>query len=277
LLTSAAELADHLGESDWVVVDCRFNLGQPDAGEASYRAGHIPGAHYAHLDRDLASPPTPQSGRHPLPDIERLAGLFNDWGIGPDTQVVVYDDVGGAIAARLWWLLRWLGHDRVALLDGGLPAWQAAGLPLAAEVPTRRRGAFAARPGRMPVAETEELRRRLADPKLLIVDARAAKRFLGREEPIDPVAGHVPGAINAPFTDNLTADGKFRSPADLRERFAGLLGDRPPDAVVSMCGSGVTACHNLLALELAGFRGARLYVGSWSEWIRSADRPVARA
>ena len=276
MLVSAAELSRHLDSSDWVVVDCRFNLARPDAGEAAYRGGHIPGAFYAHLDRDLSSPRTPDSGRHPLPKPANLVTLFSAWGIGPSTRVVAYDDVGGAIAARLWWLLRWMGHGQAALLDGGLAAWQAAGMPLSAELPAARTAAFRGTPGHMPVAEVAEIERRLGDSHFLLVDARARARFLGQEEPIDPVAGHVPGAVNLPFQNGLTADGRFRDAGELRAALAPLVAGRRPEDVGAMCGSGVTACHDIFAFELAGLSGSRLYPGSWSEWIRSAPRPVAR-
>ncbi len=276
LLTSAAELSRHLGADDWVVVDCRFNLARPDAGEAAYREGHIPGAWYAHLDRDLASPVTPQSGRHPLPEPASLVKLFSTWGVGPSTRVVAYDDAGGALAARLWWLLRWMGHRHAALLDGGIAAWRAAGLPLSTERPVARGGAFRGTPGHMPVAEVAELERRLGADNLLLLDARAPARYHGREETIDPVAGHVPGAVNLPFSNNLAPDGRFRDVAELRAAFAPLVAGRGRGDIVAMCGSGVTACHDIFALELAGVTDVRLYPGSWSEWIRSPHRAVAR-
>lgn len=277
LLVSARELSQHLGAADWVIVDCRFNLARPEAGEDAYRKAHIPGAYYAHLDRDLSAPRTPMTGRHPLPEPVTLAALFSVWGITPDTQVVGYDNAGGAIAARLWWLLRWMGHRRSLLLDGGFPAWQAAQLPVETRVPEPQAGAFRGRPGHMPIAELDEIESRLRDPAMLLLDARAEPRYLGREEPIDPVAGHVPGAVCAPFQRHLTATGTFRSPDEIRAQMMPLLGSHRPGDVVSMCGSGVTACHTIFALEYAGFSGARLYPGSWSEWIRSGKRPVERA
>ena len=276
MLVSAAELSRHLGAPDWVVVDCRFNLARPDAGEAAYRTAHIPGSWYAHLDRDLASPPTPETGRHPLPKPEDLVRLFSRWGVGPSTRVVAYDDAGGAIAARLWWLLRWMGHRHAALLDGGMVAWKAAGLALSDELPAARTGAFQGTPGHMPVADVTELERRLGDSSLLLLDARAAARYHGREESIDPVAGHVPGAVSLPFKNNLEPDGRFRDGAKLRSALEPVVAGRRHEDVVAMCGSGVTACHDIFALELAGLTGVRLYPGSWSEWIRSPRRPVAR-
>lgn len=284
-LVPVVRLAEDLGLSPGtrpdprgvVVVDCRFNLMKPEAGRAAWLAGHIPGAFYADLDRDLAGPASPTTGRHPLPDPERLRALFGSFGIGPETPVVAYDEGPGAIAARLWWLLRWMGHPHVALLDGGLAAWQAAGLPLATDPPAAAPVRFTGQPGAMPSWETAPLAAALAsgDTRLRLLDARAPDRFAGTTEPIDPVAGHVPGAINAPFTGNLGSDGRFLPPRELAARFAALAAGRSPGDVVCMCGSGVTACHNVFALELAGLPGAALYPGSWSEWIRSPDRPVA--
>lgn len=270
-------LAPLAGSPGCVIVDCRFDLARPAAGEAAWRAGHVPGAHYAHLDRDLSGPVTPATGRHPLPDPWHLAATLSLWGVGPGTLVVAYDDAGGAIAARLWWLLRWLGHARVALLDGGFQAWVAAGLPVTAEPPPQRPARFDGAPGHMPAIDTAALAQRLrAGTAPLLLDARAPARFRGEQEPIDPVAGHVPGAVNAPFQSFLDGSGRFRPPAELRALFAPLLDGRPATAAAVMCGSGVTACHALVAMELAGLPGAALYAGSWSEWIRSPERPVAR-
>jgi thiosulfate/3-mercaptopyruvate sulfurtransferase len=276
-LVQPAELARRLADDDCLVVDCRFNLARPDAGEAAYLTAHIPGAFYAHLDRDLSAPRTAGSGRHPLPDSGEFAKLLSTWGVTADTRVTAYDDVGGAIAARLWWLLRWMGHRRVSLLDGGLPAWLAAGLPLTAELPRPRTATFVGQPGQMPSVEAREIEQRLPRAELLLLDARARPRFLGQEEPIDPVAGHVPGAVNAPHQENLAAGGSFRPPEELRGRFTALLAGRDVRDVAVMCGSGVTACQVLFALELAGLPGARLYPGSWSEWIRPGTRPVERS
>lgn len=276
LLVQPEELARHLGDPDWVVVDCRFNLQEPAAGRRMYGEGHIPGAYFADLDQDLAGPRQPHLGRHPLPEIPQLERLFSGMGIGPATRVVAYDDSGGALAARLWWLLRYVGHTHVSLLDGGLPAWRKAGLPETRLVPELRTGAFHARPGSMPVLHTAEVEQRLGEGCLALLDMRARDRYLGRTEPIDPVAGHVPGALSAPFSENLGPDGRFRPPEELKKHYDTLLATLPGRTVACMCGSGVTACHGLFALELAGLSGAHLYAGSWSEWIRSPDRPVAR-
>lgn len=273
MLLSAAQLA--VPADDRVIVDCRFNLARPEAGEQAWRAGHIPGAWYAHLDRDLAGPVTPASGRHPLPAPAALAALFSRWGVGSTTLVVAYDEAGGAIAARLWWLLRWMGHRRAALLDGGLGAWLAQGLPLSTTAPQPGPGRFAGTPGQMPTCDAREITAGLRDRSLALLDARAPSRYLGRDEALDPVAGHVPGALNAPYQHNLGADGRFLDPAGLRTALSGPA--QAARQVAAMCGSGVTACHLIFALERAGLGTASLYPGSWSEWIRDPARPVATA
>jgi len=278
-LIEPAALAAHLAEPDWVLLDCRFELSQPDWGAQAYASSHIPHAHYAHLDRDLSGPVTPASGRHPLPDAEVLAATLSAWGIDATVQVIAYDQGSGAYAARLWWLLRWVGHRCVAVLDGGLAAWQQAGLPLTAEVDVKRPRRFVARSNADAIVSSSELSAALAAGELdrsvrLLVDARGSDRFLGQNETIDPVAGHVPGARSHPFTGNLDR-GRFLTAAALRARWLETLQGRSPGQLVSMCGSGVTACHNLLALEVAGLPGGRLYAGSWSEWIRDPARPTS--
>lgn len=276
-LISTAALAAHLADPNWVVIDCRFALGEPAAGERDYRAGHIPGARYADLERDLAAPITAASGRHPLPPRERLAAALGGWGVAAHSQVVVYDDAGGVFASRLWWLLRWLGHEAVAVLDGGLPQWRREGRPLTAALPVPV--AAAPLPQRAPLAaavDAAELQAGLAAGTMLLIDARAAERFRGDAEPIDAVAGHVPGAVNRPWQANVDESGLLRPAVELRHEFCALLGARAAAQAVHMCGSGVTACHNLLAMAHAGLDGARLYPGSWSEWIRDPARPVAR-
>jgi thiosulfate/3-mercaptopyruvate sulfurtransferase len=274
-LVDVATLARELGRADWVVVDCRFTLTNAAAGRAAYDSGHIPGARYAHLDDDLARPPAAHEGRHPLPDPERFAATLGALGITAADTVVAYDEGSGAIAARLWWLLGWLGHERRAVLDGGFAAWQAAGLPVeqrAQAFPPQRYEPRQA-PRHDSVVATSEIERLVAAGDLL-VDARGAPRYRGEQEPIDPKAGHVPGARNRPFSANVTADGRFRPAAELRAELAELLGGRRPEQLVAMCGSGVTACQLLLAMEVAGLPGGRLYAGSWSEWIRDAARPI---
>lgn len=259
--------------ADWALIDCRFDLEDKAWGEAVYREGHIPGAYYAHLEDDLSAPQTADSGRHPLPDWQAFADRLGRWGVHPDTQVVVYDQGGGAFAARLWWLLRCVGHTRAAVLDGGWAAWQSAGGAESREAPAAHLQPVELLPGGGWVT-TEEIEKNLYSMEFTLVDARNRERFIGRQEPIDPVAGHIPGARNFPFEHNLDANGLFRQPLALREAWLACLQDASPACVVHMCGSGVTACHNLLAMEVAGLYGSRLYVGSWSEWIRG-DRPVA--
>lgn len=274
-LIDADSLASQLERDDLVILDCRFELGNVHWGEAEFADAHLPGAHYLHLDRDLSSPLTSTSGRHPLPDPDVLARRLGALGVDDSRQLVAYDQGNGAYAARLWWLARWIGLTRVAVLDGGIAAWRAAGLPLAREVSSPRPRTLTARvtPGAWVSSDqVDSLRVR---PGSLLVDARGAERFAGRNETIDPVAGHVPGARNHPFLDNLGPDGRFLSADQLRRRWTTLLGAMPPTSVVAMCGSGVTACHNLLALEHAALPGGRLYAGSWSEWIRDPRRPVA--
>jgi thiosulfate/3-mercaptopyruvate sulfurtransferase len=275
-LISAAELAPHVGATDWLIVDCRFELGKPDSGERAYAAGHIPHAVYAHLDRDLAAPTTPVTGRHPLPQPEQFAATLTRWGMTAATQVVAYDADNAAYASRLWWLLRWVGHEAVAVLDGGFKAWTAAGLPTTAEVSRRRAGHFVARPNRDLWFDAGEVAERVQRSDWRLLDARAPERFAGQVEPIDPVAGHVPGARNHPFATNLGSDGRFAPALELSKRFSQSQDGVADDHTVVMCGSGVTACNLLLAMAVAGKRGARLYAGSWSEWIRDPARPVEK-
>lgn len=274
-LIATEQLARFLDTPDWVICDCRFNLADAGAGERAYKAGHIPGARYAHLDRDLSSPITSSTGRHPLPDPDELARKLGGWGIGRESQVVVYDDCGGAMAVRLWWLLRWLGHERVAVLDGGWQKWCAEGRPVNADLPCPEMKEFRGTPDDGLWLSTDELRAGLEDNSLLLIDTRSAERFRGDQEPIDPVAGHIPGAVNLPLQRNLREQGTFHTAASLRGLYEEILGDRSPNEVVHMCGSGVTACHNLLAMELVGLHGSKLYPGSWSEWIRDPMRPIA--
>jgi len=270
-LIDAATLATHIDQTSWVVLDCRFNLLDKAAGRHAYTEGHLPGAIYVDLEKDLSGPVTETSGRHPLPKVIQLVAKLGAWGIDETVQVVVYDDAGGGIAVRAWWLLHWLGHRGVALLDGGVRAWEASGGQLSthASIPTPRQ--FGDRSGVQPVS-VDALQN---DRESLLLDARSAVRFRGDEEPIDPVAGHIPGAVNLPFGSNLDSEGRFLPAAALRERFESVLGDRDPSSVVHYCGSGVTACHNLLAMEHVGLQGSRLYVGSWSEWITDPKHEIA--
>lgn len=264
-------LATPSAGADMCIVDARFSLADPDEGRRAYAASHLPGAVYLHLDDDLSGPLGPHGGRHPLPTPEVAAATFGGVGVGPDTHVVAYDAGDGMTAVRVWWLLRWLGHERVQVLDGGLAAWRAAAGPETTEVPTPTPRPFTARPRDDMLVDRAWLLAHLDDPSVVVVDARAAERYRGDVEPIDPRGGHIPGAVNLPFPDNLEA-GRFKAPEALRARFA-AVGDAP--TLVLYCGSGVSAAHDLLALELAGVQGAKLYAGSWSDWVSYPDAPVA--
>lgn len=275
-LISPAEVAAHVDDADWAIIDCRFALADPPKGRRDYLAAHIPGAVYAHLDEDLSGPVvTGKSGRHPLPPIDRFVAMLSAWGIGDGVQVVVYDDASGMYAGRLWWMLRWLGHDAVALLDGDWRLWQAEGRPTRSGAEQRDARPFTPRLRPHLLATSDEIAGRLGAPDLHLFDARAADRYRGENETIDPVAGHVPGAINAPYAMNLDGDGRFLSAGELRERYEALLGDAPAAEAIFYCGSGVSAVHDLIAVEVAGLGLPRLYVGSWSEWIADPARPVA--
>lgn len=274
MLLSTEQLQPIIDKDNLVIVDCRFNLADSTAGERAYLQGHIPGARYANLDLDLSSPVTPDTGRHPLPDPDELSRKLGLWGIDSQTQVVVYDNMAGAFALRLWWLLKWLGHEQVSLLDGGLPKWLAEGRPMSESMPTIAAKTFTGRPDNQMWVSSVEVFEYLNTGDWQLVDARAENRFLGKEEPIDPVAGHIPGAINYPFQNNLLENGCFKPVEVLRPQFMALCGEGRTENMIHMCGSGVTACHNLFAMELAGIKKSRLYVGSWSEWIRNPAYPV---
>jgi thiosulfate/3-mercaptopyruvate sulfurtransferase len=275
-LVSTADLAAHLADPSWVVVDARHDLAQPDTwGEGEYRRAHVPGARFVHVDRDLSGPKSGTNGRHPLPAPEACAALFGRMGIDATKQVVAYDQGSGSYAARLWWMLRWLGHDTAAVLDGGFAAWTREGRPVTTDVPTIRAARFGV-PRAGPIIDASAVAASLARRSLFLVDARGRERFRGDVEPLDPVAGHIPGAINRPYLDNLKADGTFKPVNELRAEFCALVAGRPTAAVVHYCGSGVTACHNLLAMEHAGLGRAQLYPGSWSEWCADPERPIAR-
>lgn len=275
-LVSVATLAAHIDDPDWLIVDLRHELTAPQAGRAAFAAGHIPGALFLHLDDDLSAPRDGRNGRHPLPSREDFARRMAALGIGANTQLVVYDAQGGMTAGRLWWMMRWIGHAAVAVLDGGLPAWLGAGHALEAGA-ARPRGpaGLTLAPALGGSVDATSVLARLEDPAQLVIDARAPDRFRGENETIDPVGGHIPGARNRFFRDNLGPDGLFKPAETLRAEFSALLAGTPVTAVVAQCGSGVTACHNLLALEIAGLPGARLYPGSWSEWCADPQRPVA--
>lgn len=277
-LITAQQLAERLEAPALVILDCRFALEDVDYGQRSYAEGHVAGAHCVDLERDLSGPIIKGvTGRHPLPDAEKLVERLRGWGIDNDSEVVLYDDGPGAFAARAWWLLAWLGkRSGVSILDGGLKAWHAAGLPLSLDPPAKREGHFSGEPDDSLVLDAAQLGERLGKPELTLIDARGLPRFRGEVEPIDPVAGHIPGAQCAAFTDNLGADGRFLPAEQLKQRFAEKFGKRPPEQLVAYCGSGVTACHNLFALALAGYPLGRLYAGSWSEWITDPTRAIAK-
>ncbi|HEV3424945.1 MAG TPA: sulfurtransferase [Paraburkholderia sp.] len=276
-LISAANLAERLAAAPGsvFVIDCRFDLADTEAGEKAYAAGHLPGAQYLHLDRDLSGPKTGTNGRHPLPERPALVATLAARGLKQGQQVVAYDAQGGMYAARAWWLLRWLGHDAVALLDGGLQAWEATGQPLTQDVAPRGAGDFKAGAPLAVTFDAQAVERNLGTHERVVIDARAADRYRGENETLDRVGGHIPGALNRFFKDNLTADGRFKPAHSLREEFGALLLGTAPDRVVLQCGSGVTACVNALAMEVAGLHGAALYPGSWSEWSSDPARPIA--
>jgi thiosulfate/3-mercaptopyruvate sulfurtransferase len=275
-LVTAEELLAHIDDPNWRIFDCRHDLDNVQYGENAYLKGHLPGATFLHLDRDLSGEKNGRNGRHPLPDPAVFARRMSECGVGPDTQVVAYDNEGGVFAARFWWMLRWLGHDKAALLDGGLAAWRRSGQPLTTEVPSFPTAHFAPTPRDMLKVGADFVLFHLSGRDMMILDARAPERFTGEEEVLDPVAGHIPGAINRFWFDNLDDNGiYFKSAEELRADYDALLAGRDPASVVQQCGSGVTACHNILAMELAGLNGSKLYPGSWSEWCADPARPIA--
>lgn len=274
-LISAVNLALHARQADWVIFDCRHDLQQPAAGREAYQAGHIPGAFFADVETDLAGPKTGSNGRHPLPDPKHFQTFVQQCGVNDSTQVIAYDASAGMFAARLWWMLRWIGHESVAVLDGGLPAWLREGYALSQAQASASEGGLSVRTTRVRSVGAPEILCHLGDGKNLLIDARAPERYRGDSEPLDKLAGHIPGALNRFYPTNLQADLRFKPAAELRAEFEALLGTRPPEEVVHQCGSGVSACHNLLAMEVAGLHGSALYPGSWSEWSALANHPVA--
>lgn len=275
-LISTAQLAQHLNDPNWVILDCQHDLMNPAFGRESYAREHIPGARFISLDDDLAEHAAKGRGRHPLPAPESLAAAFSRLGIDAQHQVVVYDSAGGSYAARAWWCLRWLGHDAVAVLDGAIGKWKAEGRPMTAQVPTWSATRFAPHPDERMRVDSAALVDNLAFRQWQVVDARAPERFDGSAETIDPVGGHIPGAVNRFWKGNVNADGTFKTAEQLRAEFGPVLARRNAADLVHQCGSGVTACHNLLALEVAGLPGGKLYPGSWSEWCADPARPVAK-
>ena len=273
-LISCANALHESNKPNTRFIDCRFDLMNPDRGEALYQQDHLPNAVYAHLDKDLSSPITPTSGRHPLPAIESLTESFSRWGINSDTQVIVYDDNIGMFASRLWWLLRWLGHEKVAVLDGGYLEWKSKDLPITATLPQIDAASFTPHLQKGWIVSADEIPAQQQQGGVL-VDARAAERYRGDVEPIDPIAGHIPGALNYPLTDNINADGMFKDRICLREQINTVISTHGAPEVIHYCGSGVSACHNILAMEHAGLHGSKLYPGSWSEWIRDTQHTIA--
>ncbi len=275
ILISIEGLAQLISDPSLVVVDCRFWLDDTEKGRRDYQKYHIPGAIYAHLDEDLSGPVVPgETSRHPLPEVDRFAKKLGSWGIGPETQVVVYDDSGGMVASRLWWMLRWLGHENVALLDGGLPAWVEEGRPVTEEILTPVPQHFMPEIQPEMLLTAEDVLYYFGDPGCLLVDSRSPERFRGEAEPIDPIAGRIPGALNYFWSKNLDSKGRMQLKQVLRGRFTSFFGDVPADRVTFYCGSGVTAAHNVLAVAHAGLGMPRLYAGSWSEWITDPERPI---
>ncbi|MGR9086215.1 MAG: sulfurtransferase [Gammaproteobacteria bacterium] len=275
-LVSADSLYQHLDDTDWIVLDCRFTLADADAGIQSYRKGHIPTARYAHLNKDLSSAVTGYSGRHPLPSFSLLAQKLGRWGASNRHQLVAYDDAAGAFAGRLWWLLRCMGHQNVAVLDGGIQHWQRQGYPVTPTLPAASSSQFRPYVDQNSWLGATDVRDLLAAKAIKLIDARSLERFRGNQEPIDPIAGHIPGAVNRPFQLNLNRQGQFLSAGEIRQQFERLLAGTPPEKTIHMCGSGVTACHNLLAMEYAGLSGSKLYAGSWSDWIKNKNRAIAK-
>lgn len=275
-LVSTHAVDAHLFDPDWAILDCRHDLTNPAWGEQAYAVEHVPGAVYAHLDRDLSGPKTGRNGRHPLPDADALSARLGQWGISPGVQVVAYDQANGMWASRLWWLLRYLGHAAVAVLDGGFAKWTAEGRPTTPDATARAPRTFQGTPRPEMWVSAEAVEQLRQDPAYRLLDSRAPERYRGETEPIDPVAGHIPGAVNVYNVGNVSPEGTFLAPVALRARFQALLGEVSATQVVTYCGSGVAAAHNVLALEIAGLPGARIYPGSWSEWCSDPARPVAR-
>ncbi|MGQ0512399.1 MAG: sulfurtransferase [Betaproteobacteria bacterium] len=267
-LVSTAELAANPG---WRRFDCRHDLFKPELGAQQYREGHIPGALFAAMEHDLSGAKTGRNGRHPLPELDAFIAWMGRQGLKPSDTIVCYDGSNGSMASRLWWMLRWAGHDAVAVLDGGLARWVKEGRPVTSEAPSFPASAYPAKPKTGMAVDAAYVAAHR--DRSLLVDARAPARFRGEQEPIDPVAGHIPGAVNHFNNDNVNADGTFKDAATLKSQFASVLGDRSTAEIVNYCGSGVSACHNLLAMEIAGLTGSKLYAGSWSEWIADPTRP----
>ena len=274
MLINAYDLSRHLADPHWVIFDCRHDLLDAGKGERLYRQGHIPGAHFASIDADLAGEKNGRNGRHPLPSPAAFTAFLARHGVTGTAAIVAYDDAGGQFASRLWWMARWIGLQQVYLLDGGITKWAAEGRPLSTDIPTPTPAALRGTADPRMVWSSDEVRAHLNDPDFVLIDARAAERYRGEVEPIDPVAGHIPGARNRFYKENLLADLTLRPADELAQAFSRLTGSVPPANVVHHCGSGVTACMNIFAMEYAGLKGAKLYAGSWSEWIADPSRPI---
>ena len=274
-IISTEDLYQNLGQDDWFIFDCRYLLKDPDGGLNKFRQGHIPGAQLADMDRDLSSPMTQTSGRHPLPDADSFIEKLCAWGVGNDSQIVCYDDLSGAFAARMWWMLNWVGHGKVAVLDGGIKKWTAEERPLETESKDKPRGSFTGKADPGMWVDIDFVQQRLEQGDISLLDARSSERFTAKDQKTDPVPGHVPGAVSYPFAGNLSQEKVFLPANELTQRFESMFSERQPGQIINMCGSGVTACHNILATRIAGLPWTRLYVGSWSEWLKDRARPVA--
>lgn len=273
-LVSAQDTLEHLEDPNWRIIDCQFDLKDKSHGYQSYRKEHIPSAIYADLENDLSSPISANSGRHPLPAVSDICEKFSKWGIQTNTQVIVYDNVFGSYAARLWWLLKWLGHRKVAVLNGGLTFWKQAGYPLTSKMPTVNPVDFSAQPNMSMMVDTNYIANTLSTSVLTLIDVRDSERYKGLQEPIDKAAGHIPGAINIPWKTNLDQNGLYLNSSQLQTQYQEILKNQESQNLVFMCGSGVSACHSLVALENIGISHTKLYPGSWSEWIQDASRPI---
>ncbi len=274
-IISVEDLNKNLNTQDWLIFDCRFILKDPEGGLKKFNQGHIPSAQYADMDKDLASPMTSTSGRHPLPNPDEFINKLQSWGVNNTSQIICYDDMSGAFAARMWWLLKWLGHNDVAVLDGGIDKWTANNLTLETDTQQKAAGSFSGQANNDMWVDVEFVQKELAENNITLLDARSAERFTAKDTKTDPVAGHVPGAKSYPFAENLSKQGVFLPLEELQKRFAPMLLSSEKKEVINMCGSGVTACHNLLAMSIAELPMSRLFVGSWSEWIKDKSRPVA--
>ena len=275
-IISVNDLSNHLGDPNWGFIDCRFYISEPEKGYQEYLEAHIPGAIYAHLDRNLSGEIIPgKTSRHPLPDVQEFTETLSSWGLDRQTQVIAYDNSGGTIAARLWWMLRWVGHGSAAVLDGGWPAWIESGNAQESQEFSRSRRQFIPRLDPEIFVDSRFVEEIRLDPEFLLLDARAPERFWGLEEPLDSIAGHIPGAVSAPYSENLSDDGYFLPDEMLSERYRNLLGEHSPTKTIMYCGSGVTAIHNIIAMIQVGYDMPKLYPGSWSEWITDPSRPIA--